>query len=188
MSIFREEKTSRIIDACFLILIGVSIALFTEFSAGVFALVSGIFALVFGVFYLFAYFYSFLIHDPWLLLRGIALVILGSWILSDPGDYLYTMVFVVVFYLFYFGIEEIAYASDLERLSVKNWWIDLVNGILEVGCAVAILIVNFVGGNSIQAVSILCGASLALEGVMELILIFSLHRDFKKFHKVVSEQ
>ena len=83
-----------------------------------------------------------------------------------PQDFLYTMVFVVSFYLFYFGIQEIAYACDLSRLNVKNWWIDLVNGILMIGFGVAILCVEFTGGNSIQAVSILAGASLALEGIM----------------------
>jgi|SRR5574344_649447 len=190
MAFLKEEKTERILDAIFLIIIGILIAVFTNIAASVFALVSGILCLVFGAFYLFAYFWSFLVHDPWLLLRGIFLVILGSWILAYPGDFLYTMVFVVSFYLFYFGIQEIAYACDLGRLNVKNWWVDLVNGILMLGFGVAILCVEFTGGNSIQAVSILAGSSLALEGVMELLLIFVLHRDFKKFHKgvVVSDQ
>ncbi len=188
MNLVRSEKTERIIDACFLIIIGVFIAIFTQFAAATFALVSGILCLVFGACYLAGYFVTFIVHDPWLLLRGVFLLIMGSWILAYPGDYLYTMVFVVCFYLFYFGIREIAYSTDLERLGVKNWWIDLINGILMIGCGAAILAVEFAGGNSVQAVSILCGASLALEGVMELILIFALHRDFKKFNKVVSNQ
>lgn len=188
MDFLKQEKTERIIDACFLIVIGVLIAVFTEPAAAVFALTSGIISIVVGAFFLFSYFATFLIHDPWLLLRGLFLVILGSWIIAYPVDYLYTMVFVVSFYLFYFGIQEIAYSVDLSKLSVKNWWVDLVNGILEILCATAILIVAFTGGNSVQAVTILCGASLALEGVMELLLIFVLHRDFKKFHKVVSVQ
>jgi len=189
MNFFKNEKTERIIDAVFLIIIGILIAVFTNIAADVFALVSAILCFVFGAFYLVAYFASFLLHDPWLLLRGIFLIILGSWIMVYPQDFLYTMVFVVSFYLFYFGIQEIAYACDLSRLNVKNWWIDLVNGILMIGFGVAILCVEFTGGNSIQAVSILAGASLALEGIMELLLIFALHRDFKKFHKrVVSEQ
>jgi uncharacterized membrane protein HdeD (DUF308 family) len=188
MNLIRSEKTERIIDACFLIIIGVFIAIFTQFSASVFALVSGILCIVFGACYLAGYFMTFIVHDPWLLLRGIFLIIMGTWILTYPVDYLYTMVFVVCFYLFYFGIREIAYSIDLERLNVKNWWIDLVNGILMIGCGAAILAVDLAGGNSVQAISILCGASLALEGVMELILIFALHRDFKKLNKVVSNQ
>ena len=189
MDMIKQEKTERIIDAAFLIIIGILIAVFTEPAAEVFALTSGIISIVFGAVFLFSYFMTFLIHDPWLLLRGLFLIILGSWILAYPVDYLLTMVFVVSFYLFYFGIQEIAYSVDLARLGVKNWWIDLVNGIVQVLLATAILIVDFAGGNSIQAVTILCGASLALEGAMEMVLIFALHRDFKKFHKrVVSEQ
>jgi uncharacterized membrane protein HdeD (DUF308 family) len=189
MNFLREEKTERIVDAIFLIIIGVLIAVFTNFAAGVFAMTSGILCLVFGALYLFAYFWSFLVHDPWLLLRGIFLLIMGSWILAYPGDFLYTMIFVVSFYLIYFGVQELAYASDLAHLSVKNWWVDLVNGILMIGLAIAILVLQLTGGNSVQLISILAGSSLALEGIMELVLIFGLHRDFKKFHKrVVSEQ
>jgi uncharacterized membrane protein HdeD (DUF308 family) len=188
MNFLRQEKTERIIDACFLMIIGILIAVFTEPAAEVFAITSGVISIVFGSVFLFSYFVTFLVHDPWLLLRGLFLIILGSWILAYPVDYLYTMVFVVTFYLFYFGIQEIAYSIDLARLNVRNWWVDLVNGILEILLATAILVVEFIGGNSIQAVTILCGSSLALEGAMEMVLIFALHRDFKKFHKVVSVQ
>jgi len=188
MNWVRKEKTERIINACFLIVIGVVIAIFTRFAATTFALVSGILSLLFGAAYLVGYFASFIIHDPWLLLRGVFFLIMGSWILANPGDYLYTMVFVVCFFLFYFGIREIAYSTDLERLNIKNWWIDLINGIAMIGCGAAILVVEFAGGNSVHAVSVLCGAALALEGVMELILILALHRDFRKLNKVVSNQ
>jgi uncharacterized membrane protein HdeD (DUF308 family) len=97
-------------------------------------------------------------------------------------------VFAVSFYLLYEGVEEIAYSIDLEKLHVKNWWLDLIDGIISLGFGVAILCVTFTGGNSIALISILCGASLMYEGIMELLLIFLLHRDFKKNDKVVSIQ
>jgi uncharacterized membrane protein HdeD (DUF308 family) len=189
MNPFTEEKNRRIVDAIALILIGLFMCFFTNISLDVFTLVAGITCLVFGSFYLFAYFWSFIIHDAWLLLRGIFMLLVGVLILSYPGAFVYFMVYTCSFYLMFSGVEEIAYAIDLSRLHVKNWWLDLLNGIILFGLGLTLIIVDALNGNSPALLSIFAGASLALEGTMELILIFCLHRDFKRVKKnVVSDQ
>lgn len=189
MQFIKEERNRRIADAICLIVLGVLICAFYSAAVEVFCLVSGIVALVFGCLYVAAYFGTFLIHDAELLLRGLFFILIGVSILSDPGLYLYIMVFGITFFLLYVGIEEIAYAVNLKRLGVKNWWADLIAAIVYLACGIAILVVEFTGGNSLRAVTMLCGGSLILEGVFELILIYALHRDYKKANKnVVSEQ
>jgi uncharacterized membrane protein HdeD (DUF308 family) len=189
MNFIVKERSERIIDAIMLIIIGTLMCIFTGAAVDVFVMVSGIACLVFGVLFIVAYFGTFLIHDPSLLLRGLFWILIGSVILSNPGIYIYIVVFAVSFFLIYDGISEIAYATDLAGLKIKNWWVDLIMGILALGFGIAILAVEFAGGNSVQLVVILSGASLILTGILELVLIFALHRDFKKKNdKVVSIQ
>jgi uncharacterized membrane protein HdeD (DUF308 family) len=88
-------------------------------------------------------------------------------------------------FLMYMGIEEMAYAIDLARLHVKNWWIDLIYSIISLGLGIAILIVEYSGGNSIAMVVTMAGICLIVEGAFELILIFALHRDFKRASKFI---
>jgi uncharacterized membrane protein HdeD (DUF308 family) len=190
MNLLKEERNERIADAVILIVIGVLTCCFSNLAADAFALVSGILCLIFASLYLFFYFASFIIHDPYLLLRGILLLFFGIWILSDPGAYLLLMVFFVSIYLMICGIEEIAYGADLARLSVKNWWADLLDGLICLALGISILVVEFGYANGVQMVTLLCGASLVYEGVMELVLVYALHRTYKRgFHKnVVSNQ
>jgi uncharacterized membrane protein HdeD (DUF308 family) len=189
MNFVVKERSERIIDAIMLIIIGTLMCIFTGAAVDVFIIVSGVACLVFGVLYIVAYFGTFLIHDPALLLRGLFWILIGSVIMSDPAIYIYIVVFAVSFFLIYDGISEIAYAVDLAALKVRNWWVDLLMAILALGFGIAILVVEFIGGNSVQLVVILSGASLILTGVLELVLIFALHRDFKKKNdKVVSVQ
>jgi uncharacterized membrane protein HdeD (DUF308 family) len=186
MNIVTEEKNQRIASACFLILVGILMCFFTTLTASVFALVCGIVCLVFGCLFIAAYFMTLLIHEPYLLLRGLFLLFLGSAILAYPGDFLYVMVFTASFYLIYLGIEEMAYAIDLAKMHVRNWWIDLVGCILTLGCGIAILAVHFSGGNSIGFIVSLAGAFLIAEGVFELVMILALHRDYKRAFKSLS--
>jgi|GEM_PF-2829175 len=190
MNFIKEEKNRRIIDAAMLIVLGILICCFYNAAASVFVVVSGVVAIVFGCLYIAAYFSTFLVHDAMLLIRGLFLILIGSSIMSDPGVYLYVMVFAVSFFLIYVGVEELAYSLDLHTLGIKNWWVDLVASIIYLCLGTAILIVEFTGGNSVQAVMWISGGSLIFEGAMELVLILALHRDYKKRkpHDVVSDQ
>lgn len=188
MNPFVQEKNRRIVDAAILIVIGVFMCFFPRFTGDVFALVIGIMCVVFGAFYLFAYFWSFLIHDPWLLLAGIVLMILGICILNNPNTFLYISVYAASLYMMFTGISELAYSIDLAQLHIKNWWVDLVAAIIIFGLGLSLIIVDASNGNSVNLLMIFGGASLILEGLLEFLLIFVLHRDFKRVHKVVSEQ
>jgi uncharacterized membrane protein HdeD (DUF308 family) len=188
MNLLAKERNERLLDAITLIVLGLIMVLFPNFTTQVFVIVTGVLALVFACLFLFAYFATFLIHDPYLLLRGLLLLIVGTWILSDPGSYLLVMVFCISIYLIYMGIQEIAYAVDLHKMKVKGWWIDLIFGILSLGMGVSTLVIEFMGGRGDALVAIFAGSSLILEGVMELVLVYALHRDFKRASKIVSEQ
>jgi uncharacterized membrane protein HdeD (DUF308 family) len=185
MDFINQEKTQRIFSACFLIVIGIIMCFFTNFTAAVFVTVSGVLCIVFGCLYIAAFFATLLAHDPYLLIRGFLLLALGSCIMADPGTYLYVVVFATSLFLMYMGIEEMAYAIDLARLHVKNWWIDLIYSIISLGLGIAILIVEYSGGNSIAMVVTMAGICLIVEGAFELILIFALHRDFKRASKFI---
>jgi uncharacterized membrane protein HdeD (DUF308 family) len=161
--------------------------LFTNFATDVFVTVSAVMCIVFGSIYIFAYFATLFIHDPNLLIRGFFLLLLGSCIMADPGIFLYVVVFAASFFMIFMGIEEMTMAMDLEQRNVKNWWIDLIYAILSLGCGIAILVVEFTGGNSLALVVIMAGAFLIVEGIFELVMIFALHRDFKRFTRVIDE-
>lgn len=188
MNFIVKQRNERIADAIFLIILGILMCIFQRATIEVFVLVSGISCIVFGCFFLLAYFWSFFVHSPSLLIRGVILLLVGSLILSFSNAYIYFLVFSVSIYLIYAGIKEMAYAINLSRAGVKNWWADLLNSIIDLGCGLAILIIQFTQKDASGLVCVLCGASLILYGVLELILIFLLHRDFKKKNKVVSEQ
>lgn len=189
MNFIKEEKNKRITDAICLIVLGILIVAFYGLAVDVFCLVSGIAAIVIGAFYLIAYFATFIIHDPMLLIEGLVLLLCGSWILADPTVYIYLMVFAISIFLIYFGITEITYSVDLKKMGIKNWWADLVVGILFLLCGIAIVTAWFIGRDSVRLVTYLCGASLIIEGILELVLVIGLHRDYKKIKKnVVSEQ
>ena len=189
MNPFIQERNRRITDAIVLIVIGLLMCFFSTISIEVFTMVCGILCLVFGSFYLFVYFWSFLVHDADLLLRGIFLILCGTLILSYPGAFVYFMVYATSFFLMFTGIEEFAYSLDLASLHTKYWAVDLIDSIVLFGLGLALILVDVFNGNSPELLSIFAGVSLAIEGVMELIMIFALHRDFKKIHKnVVSNQ
>lgn len=188
MNFIVQSRNQHIVDAIVLIILGALMCIFTQATTQVFVLVSGIAALVFGTLFLIAYFATFLFHDVSLLLRGLFLLFVGAWILSYPGSYLVLLIFAISLFLLYSGIEEMAYAVNFASLHVKNWWVDLLASLIDLGCGIALLVVQLCGGNSPALVSIFAGASLILEGIMELILVFALHRDFKKISKVVSVQ
>lgn len=188
MNFITKERNERIVDAIALIVLGALMVIFNQATLSVFTLVSGISCLVFGTLFLIAYFSTFLIHDASLLLRGALYLLLGSLILSFPDSYIYFMVFAISIYLIYAGIEEIAYSIDLAKLKVRNWWIDLLDAVLDFAFGVTILVLQFANGSGSAIVCIVSGASLIVYGALELVLIFSLHRDFKKASKVVSEQ
>lgn len=183
-----QERNQRIGEAVFLILIGIMMCVFTSFTETVFVMVSGILCLVFGCLYLAAYFASILFHDPYLLMRGLFLILAGTLVLSYPAAFIYVVVFASSIYLIYNGIQEMSYAIDLATLKVKNWWVDLIDSIISLGCGIAVLVVQFTNGGGMAVVIEIAGASLIVMGILELILIFALHRDFKKANKVVSNQ
>jgi uncharacterized membrane protein HdeD (DUF308 family) len=188
MNIVAGERNQRIVSACFLIVIGVLMCCFTNFSAGVFAMVAGIVSIVFGCLYIFAYFVTLLVHDPYMLMRGFFLLILGACILSDPGTFLYVTIFAASLFLMYMGIEELAFAIDLDKLGVKNWWVDLIYSLISLACGIAILVVEYTGGNSLGLVISMAGAFLIFEGAFELVLILAMHRDYRKFNKRIYDE
>ncbi|MCI2068320.1 MAG: DUF308 domain-containing protein [Bacilli bacterium] len=188
MNFIVEERNQRVFSACFLILIGILMCLFTSFSAGVFVIVCGVMCIVFGCLYVGAYFATLLIHDPYLLMRGFFLLLLGSCILSDPGVFLYVVVFATSLFMMFMGVEELAYAVDLAKLHVKNWWIDLLYSILSLGLGIGIIVVEYTGGNSLAMVVTMAGAFLIFEGVFELVMIYGLHRDYRKTVKFFEQE
>ncbi|MCI2111694.1 MAG: DUF308 domain-containing protein [Bacilli bacterium] len=192
--IIKNDRARGIANAVVLIVVGILAICFYRLAANVFAIASGSVLIAIGCLYGLAAFFSFGLFDPFLIVPAIVLAALGAWIVADPGIYLYLIAIAAAIYLIYSGIREINYSIALKDLKSKDWWIDLVAGILFLIGGVAVFAVDVIGGDSFRLVTTFVGASLLLEGLIELILILAFHRSprWKKRkhgdHDVVSEQ
>jgi uncharacterized membrane protein HdeD (DUF308 family) len=186
MQYLKNIRTQKIIDAICMILLGILFVVVPEMGQEIFCIVAAVILYVVGIYCLVAYFYTFLLHDPALLIRALLLFLVASLILSFPGTFLYLSVILASIYLIVEGVVHLNYTFDLKKLNDKNWWIDLVYSIVMLGCGVALITVLGINQNAANAVNlmmILTGSFAIFDGLFELLIILFLHRDFKQAKK-----
>ncbi len=189
----KKEKNRVIGQSICLALLGLLIVLFPAFSGSVFSMVVGIGCIVFGVLALVFFFLTFIVFEPKLLIEGIALIVIGSLILSYPETFLTIIVYVLAIEVIYEGVMEIIYSVKMKKLGIKDWYIDLIYGIIMLALGVTAITLNLISSEFFLIVIELIGASIIFEAVVRVLLVCVIHHDYKQIKKeltknVVSEQ
>ncbi len=197
MKIFKSERDKRLANSILLLVFGILMMSFSGLAAAIFAYTCGAFFLAIGVFFLFCFFLGFHFFDPLILLQGVLNVIIGILAVANPDAFMTWVFYVVAIFLAYQGILETAYSIDLKLLNNKTWWLNLAYGVLMIALSITTIVLDLTKGVGSNILMIAGGAMLALAGLVELIFIIFLHRNFKRKRdnhdndhddKVVAEQ
>lgn len=196
MRIFKTERDRRISNAVMFLMFGLIMIIFSSFALDLLAYVSGAFFLLVGIFYLVCFFMGFHFFDPLILLLGVFNTILGSLVLANPSAFATWILYLIAVLLTYQGLVEIFYSLDLKRLGFRDWWTNLIYGVLAVAIGVTLIILEITKGIGTNVLSIIAGSALCLIGAAELCFILLLHRSYNRRKpsskededKVVAEQ
>lgn len=191
--LIKKEKSRVIGQSICLALLGLLIVLFPAFSGNVFSMVAGIACIVFGVLALTFFVITFIVFEPKLLIEGIVLIVLGSLILTYPSTFLTIIVYVLAIEVLYEGVMEIIYSVKMKKIGIKDWYIDLIYGIIMVALGVTAITLNLISSDFFLIVIELIGASIIFEAVARVLLVCVIHHDYKQIKKelqkdVVSNQ
>ena len=158
-NIFREQRRSSIVMAVLTLLLGLLLVLAPNRSIRLLCTVLGAAMLVAGLIYLFTWLAKRRDGFPaWFLIPGLILAALGLWLLTSPG------------------VIDLQGAVSLARLGIPNWWVDLVLAVLTVVLGGVVLLNPF---GTMEAMTVLIGASLVYDGASDLYLIYRVSKAFR---------
>lgn len=183
-------------NAITFMIFGLIMIIFSSFALDLLAYVSGAFFLLIGIFYLVCFFMGFHFFDPLILLLGIFNTVLGSLVLANPSAFATWILYLIAVLLAYQGLVEIFYSLDLRRLGFRDWWTNLIYGVLAVALGITLIVLEITKGIGTNVLSIIAGSALCLIGAAELCFILLLHRSYNRRKprskedddKVVAEQ
>lgn len=197
MKLFAKERNRRLANAILLVLFGILMSVFSAFAAELFAYTVGTIFIIIGIFYLTCFFLGFSFFNPFILLQGLLNLLVGSIAISSPDTFNSWVFYLVAFFIIYQGILEVSYSFDLKIFKVKNWWLDLLYGIVMIALSITLIVLEVINVIQPSILMIFGGACMIVSGGFELILILALHRTFRRRFekddndhddKVVSEQ
>lgn len=173
---FCNENIKVILFNIFLIIFGVLFCAMPQKFVGILEIIVSIFLILYGLINLFGYcFAPTFLKEPFMLFESIVLIVAGF--LIDIVSNLFILVLGII--ILVFGIKRIVSAIEIKSLNNKNWWVDLVFGIVI--CLLGMLVSILCYTKIVQsAVIILLGASLMFSGIINLIIAFTLRKQIKK--------
>ena len=165
---FKKIKWETLITALFAIAIGIVFIVMPQSSADVTCIVLGSILVALGAFLLALYLLSF-VSLSHLLLLGILLVTTGILFLTQPGIMKNLFSIVLGLFLIVDGIIKFENGISCTSAKVKGSWLLYVMAI----CSVALGFVVVFG--SFDYVMLLCGISLVIDGVFDIVttIVFS---------------
>lgn len=181
MNFFKREKVRLIAMSCLFIIFGILFCVIPNKSLSVIETISAVCLIVFGLISLFSYcFTPILFRDSSTLVKSIVAIMLGLLISFIPTFFVFVVGLIVAFN----GLERFGYALDVKEVGDKKWWIDFIAGLIifALGVTAVILCNTSVASNIVM---IYFGISLILDGLINIILIFALHREIAKVKKFV---
>lgn len=109
------------------------------------------------------------------LAMGILQVFIGGYIIKNANEGLPEMmlIFLIMFWLIFYGISAISFSFSLKKLGVPSWWLTLIIGILGLIVGLAIPY-SPVGG--IIFITTLLGISALIAGLYSLYFGFAIRR------------
>lgn len=178
-NIFREQRRSSIVMAVLTLLLGLLLVLAPNRSIRLLCGLLGAALLLVGLSYVRSW------ADVgrrqagvprWFLLPGLLLAALGLWLLTSPGSVIVLIQFSVAAVLIFHGVIDLQGAVSLARLGIPNWWVDLVLAVLTVVLGGVVLLNPF---GTMEAMTMLIGASLVYDGASDLYLIYRVSKAFR---------
>ena len=115
----------------------------------------------------------------WRLAEGILDALIGIMLLANPGITAAVIPFLIGFWAIFYGILLLADSFGSKKSGYKNWWFELIAGILTV---IFGYIIAFNPVISLLTITTLIGISLLIVGIFNVVLSF----DIKKIKKVIS--
>ncbi len=109
------------------------------------------------------------------LAMGILQVFIGGYIMKHSAEGLPEMmlIFLIMFWLIFYGISAIAFSFSLKKMGVSAWWLTLVIGILAL---IVGMIIPYSPGSGIVFITTLLGAFSLLFGIYSLYFGFAFRR------------
>ena len=167
-NIFREQRRSSIVMAVLTLLLGLLLVLAPNRSIRLLCTVLGAAMLVAGLIYLFTWLAKRRDGFPaWFLIPGLILAALGLWLLTSPGSVIVLIQFSVAAVLIFHGVIDLQGAVSLA---------DLVLAVLTVVLGGVVLLNPF---GTMEAMTMLIGASLVYDGASDLYLIYRVSKAFR---------
>lgn len=117
----------------------------------------------------------------WYLTGGIIDLILGIFLMINPGLSMSVLPFVLAFWLMFRGFSAIGYAIDLKRYGTRNWGWYMAFGILAILCSIGIIWQPAIGAFTLVY---MVAYALLIIGIFRIMVAFEL----KNLHKRNKDQ
>lgn len=117
----------------------------------------------------------------WYLAGGIIDLILGIFLMANPGLSMGVLPFVLAFWLMFRGFSATGYAMDLKRYGTRSWGWYLAFGILAILCSIAIIWQPAFGAFTLVY---MVAYALLIIGIFRIMVAFEL----RKLHKHGQEE
>jgi len=117
---------------------------------------------------------------------GILDLVIGIYLIANPGLSLAVLPYVLAFWLLFRGISIIGYAFDLRKYVKSNWGWYLFFGVLAILCAIGVFWRPIIGAATIVYV---VAFILLFVGIFRMVLAFelkSLQKKYKKHTEIIT--
>lgn len=117
----------------------------------------------------------------WYLAGGIIDLILGIFLMANPGLSMSVLPFILAFWLMFRGFSATGYSMDLKRYGTRNWGWYMAFGILAILCSIGIIWQPGIGAFTLVY---MVAYALLIIGIFRVMLAFEL----RSLHKHAKEQ
>lgn len=117
----------------------------------------------------------------WYLAGGIIDLILGIFLMANPGLSMSVLPFILAFWLMFRGFSATGYSMDLKRYGTRNWGWYMAFGILAILCSIGIIWQPGIGAFTLVY---MVAYALLIIGIFRVMLAFEL----RSLHKHTKEQ
>lgn len=175
----KNQKVKTIVLSSILIIFGLLFCVLPNSSINYLEIVLSTLFIVYGIICLLGFTCSPReLREPLLLLESIIFMVVGVLIDFFPSLFVIAIGIIITVG----GIKEILNAINIKFIGEKNWWINVVIGIIFAALGLTIIILS---GTNVASmiVSIFLGVTLILDGICYLLLLFAFKREIDKIKR-----
>lgn len=177
MNFLAIEKIRSLIFALGLIALGIVFIVIPGDSFNVLAKVIAWIAIVLGALMILYFFFDLKEGPVTILCIGILLLVLGIVALLFP-DFIIHLIFLALCFV---GIAYMALAVEAKKSGDKNWWQNLIYGIVQLALGIILIFVSYAAAVTIVMISI--GVMFILDGIFIFVMMFLMKQQVKEIEK-----